>query len=56
MTLPESPPNEEAGTFDVSLELRSGGPAFTGEPGRSILQTSRPLVLRYKSPLLRYLW
>ena len=50
MTLPESPPNEAAGMFDVSLLLEAAGGASP------LLQTSRPIVLRFKSQLLRWLW
>ena len=57
MTLPESPPNDAAGMFDVTLELLGGGGASELEPAtRPLLHSSRPMVLQYKSPLLRWFW
>lgn len=66
MTLPESPPNEAAGMFDVSLELHGRGSSGSVvelleeelEPDLSqpLLRSSRPMVLHYKTPLLRWFW
>ena len=47
--LPESPPNLEAGTFVASIRVLSAS-------NRTLLSTSRPLVLRYRSAQLKWMW
>lgn len=47
--LPESPPNVEAGTFVASIRVLSAS-------NRTLLSTSRPLVLRYRSAQLKWMW
>lgn len=63
MTLPESAPNEAAGTFLVGLTMLGGGSsalsalaAATAQRHEPLLVATRPMVLRYKSPLLRTFW
>ncbi len=46
--LPESPANVNAGTFLVSLD-------FLGSSGRSLVHSTRPLALRYRSDLVRWM-
>lgn len=47
--LPESPPNLDAGTFVASIRVLSAS-------NRTLLSASRPLVLRYRSAQLRWMW
>ena len=49
LRLPESPPNVDVGTFVASIRILS-------ENNRTLLSSSRPLVLRYRSPQLRWMW
>lgn len=63
MTMPESTPNEAAGTFLVGLTMLGGGSsalsalaAATAQRHEPLLVATRPVVLRYKSPLLRTFW
>ena len=48
LRLPESPPNVEAGTFVASIKIVSEGNA-------TLLSSSRPLVLRYRSPQAKWM-
>eukprot|EP00320_Phaeocystis_rex_P003599 CAMPEP_0119073326 /NCGR_PEP_ID=MMETSP1178-20130426/64205_1 /TAXON_ID=33656 /ORGANISM="unid sp, Strain CCMP2000" /LENGTH=270 /DNA_ID=CAMNT_0007055393 /DNA_START=245 /DNA_END=1054 /DNA_ORIENTATION=+ len=60
MTLPESPSNEAAGMFDVTLLLLGGGGSGGGSEAElaasPLLHSSRSMMLHFKSPLLRLLW
>lgn len=49
MRLPESPPNIDAGTFVAAIRVVS-------ESNRTLLSTTRPVVLRYRSPQLKWMW
>lgn len=47
--MPESPPNVNAGTFMLSAEVLS-------RADRRLAWSERPLILRYKSAQLRWMW
>lgn len=49
LTMPESPANVAAGTFHIEFALLSAS-------NHTLVSDSRPMLLRYKSPLLRWLW